>query len=79
MVEYGMTPLEATMAATKTNSELSGIQEFTGALSHEYHHSGRAFLRRPVELKIQDQGDLIYSRFEVQEIEFITGMVIQVS
>lgn len=48
MVEYGTTPLEATMAATKMNSELSGIQEFTGALSHEYHHSGRAPLKSPV-------------------------------
>jgi len=32
MVEYGMTPLEAIMAATKTNSELLGIDSTHGTL-----------------------------------------------
>ncbi len=56
-----------------------GIEGFTKFLSHEYHHSGRTSLKRPVELETSDEEDFIYSCFEMLEIEGIADLVFEVS
>ena len=57
-----------------------GKNGFTGFLAHEYHHSGRMSLRRVIDLE-QSCGcpELIYSVYEILELEGIADMVFEIS